>query len=42
MKYQILFDLFYFLEVIKDVKGKNTPEDAELAQKLLSYALKDA
>ena len=42
VKYKTLFDFFYFLEVIEDLKGVQLPEDAELAQKLLSYALKDA
>ncbi len=42
VKYQTLFDFFYFLEVIEDVKDKKTLEDAELAQKLLLYAVKDA
>lgn len=42
IKYETLFDFFYFLEVIEDLKGKEIPADAELAQKLLSYALKDA
>jgi hypothetical protein len=42
VKYKSLFDFFYFLEVIKDLKRVQLPEDAELAQKLLSYALKDA
>ena len=42
MKYRTLFDFFYFLEVIEDLKGVRVPEDAELAQKLLSYALRDA
>jgi hypothetical protein len=42
VKYKTLFDFFYFLEVIKDLKGVQLPEDGELAQKLLSYALKDA
>jgi hypothetical protein len=42
VKYQTLFDFFYFLDVIEDLKDNDTPGDAELAQKLLSYALKDA
>jgi hypothetical protein len=42
-KYQNLFDFFYFLEVIEDVKSEETPpKDAELAQTLLSYALNDS
>ena len=42
VKYQTLFDFFYFLEVIEDSKRQKALEDAELAQKLMSYALKDA
>jgi hypothetical protein len=42
IKYKTLFDFFYFLDVIEDLKGVQIPEDGELAQKLLSYALKDA
>lgn len=42
INYQTLFDFFYFLEVVESVKGKEKPDDAELAQKLLSYALRDA
>jgi hypothetical protein len=42
VKYKTLFDFFYFLEVIEDLKGVQLPEDGELAQKLLSYALSDA
>lgn len=42
IKYKTLFDFFYFLEVIEDLKGIQLPEDAELAQKLLLYAMKDA
>ena len=42
IEYQTLFDFLYFLDVIKELKGKKTFEDTELAQKLLSYALKDA
>jgi len=40
--YQNLFDFFYFLEVIEDVKGNTLMGDAELAQILLVYALTDA
>jgi hypothetical protein len=42
LQYQNLFDFFYFLNVIEDIKGNELPGDAELAQSLLSYALKDA
>jgi hypothetical protein len=42
IRYKTLFDFFYFLEVIEDLKGAQLPDDRELAQKLLSYALKDA
>jgi hypothetical protein len=42
VKYKSVFNFFYFLEVIEDLKGVQLPEDAELAQKLLSYALRDA
>lgn len=42
MKYQSLFDFFYFLDVIKEVKGRAEPSDEELAQKLLTFAIKDA
>ena len=42
LPYQNLFDFFYFLDVIKDVKGSTLPGNAELAQALLSYALNDA
>jgi hypothetical protein len=43
VKYRNLFDFFYFLDVIEEVKAKDAPpKDAELAQILLSYALKDA
>ncbi len=42
IKYKTLFDFFYFIDVIEDLKGLQIPEDGELAQKLLSYALKDA
>lgn len=41
-KYQSLFDFFYFLEAIGEPKSLESPEDAALAQMLLSYALKDA
>jgi hypothetical protein len=42
LQYQNLFDFFYFLDVIDDIKGNLLPGDVELAQNLLSYALKDA
>jgi len=42
IEYQTLFDFFYFLDVIKELKGNAIFEDAELAQNLLSYALNDA
>ena len=42
IEYQTLFDFFYFLDVIKEWKGNETLEETELAQNLLSYALKDA
>jgi len=42
VQYQNLFDFFYFLNVIEDIKGNEFPGDAELAQRLLSYALNDA
>lgn len=42
VRYHNLFDFFYFLEVIEDIKGSEKPTDAELAQKLFSYAIKDA
>lgn len=42
LAYQNLFDFFYFLDVIKDVRDSSQPEDAELARVLLTYALKDA
>jgi hypothetical protein len=41
-KYQNLFDMFYFLDVIVEVKGIDVPNDSELAQTLLTYALNDA
>lgn len=40
--YQNLFDFFYFLDVIEDVKKAPDQGDDELARRLLSYALKDA
>jgi len=40
--YHNLFDFFYFLEVIEDVKGNKKITDLELAQKIFSYAIKDA
>lgn len=42
VKYHNLFDFFYFLEVIKDLESSEEPSDGELAQKLFSYAVKDA
>jgi hypothetical protein len=42
VQYHNLFDFFYFLEVIEDLKGNEEPSDAELTQKLFSYAVKDA
>lgn len=43
VNYQNLFDFFYFLEVIEDLKNEETfPKDSELAQTLLSYAVNDA
>ena len=41
-QYQNLFDFFYFLDVIEDLKESSIPGNEELAQQLLSYALKDA
>jgi hypothetical protein len=41
VEYKSLFDFFYFLEAIQDLKGAQL-SDGEVAQKLLSYALKDA
>ena len=40
--YHNLFDFFYFLEAMEDIKGNDEPTDSELAQKLFSYAIKDA
>jgi len=42
VQYQNLFDFFYFLEVIEDIKGSEELTDSELARKLYSYAMKDA
>ncbi len=42
VSYHNLFDFFYFLGVIEDLKGHDEPSDAELAQKLFSYAINDA
>ena len=42
IEYQTLFDFFYFLDFIRELKENETTEDAELAQILLSYALNDA
>jgi hypothetical protein len=41
VRYQTLFDFFYFLEVIKDANTQESLKDAELAQILMSCALKD-
>ncbi len=40
--YQSLFDFFYFLEVIEDMKGNMVVDNEKLAQTLFSYATKDA
>lgn len=40
--YHNLFDFFYFLEVMEDVKGNDESTDSALAQKLFTYAIKDA
>jgi hypothetical protein len=42
VKYHSLFDFFYFLDVMKDVKGRSEPSDEELAQKIFTFAIKDA
>ncbi|MBM3857858.1 MAG: hypothetical protein FJ390_07880 [Verrucomicrobia bacterium] len=43
IKYHTLFDFYYFLDAIEDVISKKIIlKDSELAQTLLSYALKDA
>ncbi len=42
LNYHNLFDFFYFLEVINDVKGSESADNEELAQTLFSYAMKDA
>jgi hypothetical protein len=41
-KYHSLFDFFYLLDVIKEVKGRAGLSDEVLAQKLLDFAVKDA
>jgi hypothetical protein len=41
-KYRNLFDFFYFMEVLEEVKGGEEPNTAELAERLFSYATKDA
>jgi hypothetical protein len=40
--YQNLFDFFYFLDAIEEIKDSGEPTDLELAHKLFSYAMKDA
>ncbi len=42
VQYHNLFDFFYFLEVIEDLKDSEGPTNSELAQKLFTYAMKDA
>src|SRR5262249_23530787 len=42
LTYHNLFDFFYFLEVIEDLKGSESPGNEELAQQLFSYAIRDA
>ncbi len=42
VQYHNLFDFFYFMECIDDLKGSEEPTNAELAQKLFSYAINDA
>lgn len=42
LQYQNLFDFFYFLDVIRGVRGQSSPADNQLAITLLSYALNDA
>ena len=39
--YRNLFDFFYFLEAIEEIKGSDT-EDAAFAESLFSYAINDA
>jgi hypothetical protein len=40
--YTNLFDFFYFLDAIKEVKPMDSSSDLEVARSLLSYALNDA
>src|SRR5690242_9128579 len=42
IRYQTLFDFFYFLGAIEEAERQESLADAELAERLLSYALKDA
>jgi hypothetical protein len=42
VQYHNLFDFFYFLEVIEDINDSEEPTNSELAQKLFTYAMKDA
>lgn len=42
VKYQNLFDFFYFLDTIESIKDSEELDDENLAQKLLSYAINDA
>ncbi|MGF6214459.1 hypothetical protein [Comamonas sp. 4034] len=42
LKYYNLFDFFYFLDVINDVKGDEKISDIELAKRLLKYSEDDA
>ena len=42
VRYHNLFDFFYFLEVIEEIKGSEKTTDSELAQKLFTYAIRDA
>ena len=42
VRYHNLFDFFYFLDVIEDISDSDEPTDSELAQKLFTYAMKDA
>jgi hypothetical protein len=40
--YHNLFDFFYFLDVIEQVKGSEEPTNSELARKIFAYAMNDA
>ena len=40
--YTCLFDFFYFLDVIEEVRHQEGMSDAELAQRLWRYAVDDA